>query len=499
MLRRPGLDSEARVNHRKQRRSKMKTLRLIGLVAVLGLFAPIAVACGPAATPQVVEKEVVVEKPVVETVVVEKEVVVEKPVVETVVVEKEVVVTPTPEPVKITFWTEFTAPPKTTVVDEWIAGFQQEYPWITVEHRGISNEVWEETLHTAMLGGEPPDVFVTESRAELMDYVDAGLVYDLTNWYDEHADRFVPGTALVNSVIRGRRYAIPWTVLVLDLIWYNTQIMDKYGLDPTTIETWDDLVAMCETLKQNGEVCFAFGGGGAGWTGGHWVMLLLQKNLTQEDITKLARREKKWTDPDVVAALSHFEEMKEKGYFAPGAAADDRDVGRALYFQGQGAFWQAGSWHLYEKGGDLAPPGWEFEFIPFPNFAGAAVQDVSLVGGNVQWTISSQTKHLDEALLFLEYITRLENAERWVELAQEFLAVKGAVNENTAGPEMVAIAEYLEASNPVDFLELYIPTAVRNDGHWAGAQGILSGQITTQEWAELIDQIHEAEGALSLE
>ena len=80
------------------------------LAIVLGLLLA---ACAPA-TPQVieVEKEVIVEKSVVETVVVEKEVAVEKQVmqtvvvekevekkvVETVVVEKEVVVTATPEP-----------------------------------------------------------------------------------------------------------------------------------------------------------------------------------------------------------------------------------------------------------------------------------------------------------------------------------------------------------------------------------------------------------------
>jgi oligopeptide transport system substrate-binding protein len=83
------------------------------LVLVTIVMAPLA-ACAPAATPEVVEKEVVVEKPVVqtvvvekekvvekpvvETVIVEKEKIVEKPVVETVIVEKEVVVTPTPVP-----------------------------------------------------------------------------------------------------------------------------------------------------------------------------------------------------------------------------------------------------------------------------------------------------------------------------------------------------------------------------------------------------------------
>jgi len=457
---------------------KMKAFKLMTWIVVLGLLGTAVAACVPA--PVVVEKEVAVK----ETVVVEKEV--------------EVVVTPTPTPVTISVWTEYTAPPKTTVMDEWIEGFQEEYPWITVEHRGISNEVWEETLRTAMLGGEPPDMFLTEARAELMDYVDAGLIYDLTNWYDDHADRFIPGYEL-NSVIRGRRYAIPWSILVLDLIWYNAQLMQENGIDPATIETWGDLMEVCETLKQNGEVCFAFGGGGAGWTGGHWVMFLLQHNLTNDDIMKLARREKKWTDPDVVEALSHFEEMVENGYFAPGAAADDRDAGRALYFQGDGGFWQAGSWHLYQKGGDLAPPDWEFKFIPFPDFADASAQDVAISLSNEQWTVASKSKHIDEVLLFLDYITSLESAELRVKEAQEFLTVRGAVNENTAGPEMVAIAQNLEDSNVVTGLELYFPRQVIQDGHWAGSTGILSGQITTEEWAQLIDDLHEEAGVLNLE
>jgi len=73
--------------------------RLTALL-VLTLVAALLTAC-PAPTPQVIEKEVVVEKPVVETVVVEKEVVVEKPVVQTVVVEKVVAPTPTPLPPEV--------------------------------------------------------------------------------------------------------------------------------------------------------------------------------------------------------------------------------------------------------------------------------------------------------------------------------------------------------------------------------------------------------------
>jgi len=70
-----------------------KSVFLTSLLVVLSLMLSACVA----PTPVVVEKERVVEKPVIQTVVVEK------PVVQTVVVEKEVIVTPTPAPAEVTY------------------------------------------------------------------------------------------------------------------------------------------------------------------------------------------------------------------------------------------------------------------------------------------------------------------------------------------------------------------------------------------------------------
>jgi len=66
--------------------ARKKWTSLFALVIIASL---VLAACAPP-TPEIIEREVVVEKPVVETVIVEKEVLVEKEVVETVVVEKEV-------------------------------------------------------------------------------------------------------------------------------------------------------------------------------------------------------------------------------------------------------------------------------------------------------------------------------------------------------------------------------------------------------------------------
>lgn len=401
------------------------------------------------------------------------------------------------EPVTISLWDEDVEIQR-PIFQEWIASFQEEYPWITIAHHSFGNEVWEESLRTAMYSNMPPDIFVTESRAELLEYVNADLVYDLTGWHNAHAERFIPGYDL-NSVISGRRYAIPWTVHVLDLLWYNPYIMQRYRLDPTAITTWEDLDAICATLRQHGEIPFAFGGGGIGWTGGHWVMFLLQKQLPPDDILKLARREKHWTDPDVVEALSHFEAYVKKGYFAPDAAKEDRDQGVKRHFQGQGAFWQAGSWHLYQKGFEYVPADWQFVFIPFPGFSQPTGQNIAISANTSQWVVHKNSRHPDEALLFLEYITQKSSAELWVKQAHGLVTVRGAANETTAAPELIAIARYLESAHVATGLEFYLPRQVVQEGHWKGANRVLAGEITTQEWAELIEELHKAAGVLQLE
>jgi len=122
------------------------------------LLALLATACAQA-TPEVIEKEVIVEKPVVETVVVEKEVIVEKPVIETVVVEKEVVVTAPPEPVTLTYFTFSAAPDHLEDLDEMIQIFEQAHPNINIKVETASWDDYFTKLQTLIAGGTAPDVF----------------------------------------------------------------------------------------------------------------------------------------------------------------------------------------------------------------------------------------------------------------------------------------------------------------------------------------------------
>jgi peptide/nickel transport system substrate-binding protein len=144
--------------------SNKKWMILIALVAIATMILP---ACAPAATPEVVVKEVPVEKKVVETVVVEKEVPVEKEVVKevekevvkTVVVEKEVevevVVTATPEPITVS--------KGGTVIESTFADAEILNPILSVD---TSSSAVNQYLYNALVRTDPDTLLTVPELAE---------------------------------------------------------------------------------------------------------------------------------------------------------------------------------------------------------------------------------------------------------------------------------------------------------------------------------------------
>ena len=79
--------------------------------------------------------------------------------------------------------------------DAMIAGFEEQYPWITIEaeYLGIG-DTYANTLTTRLKGNDAPDIFhVGGGRAavySVLPYADAGYIYDLSGF--EWADSVVP-------------------------------------------------------------------------------------------------------------------------------------------------------------------------------------------------------------------------------------------------------------------------------------------------------------------
>ena len=163
---------------------KDKVGRMIAALVVI--FVVLLASCAP--TPQVIEKEVVVEKPVVETVIVEKEVVVEKPVEVTKVVE----VTPiSVEAIKIKAWTIGPGPMPTTRA----TNLEEAVPQLNILGL-IPQRVVIETLYSELKWGPFSEKFFTACEAKEGPHItslkdipalaDGGFLVPL----DEHVEKY---------------------------------------------------------------------------------------------------------------------------------------------------------------------------------------------------------------------------------------------------------------------------------------------------------------------
>ncbi|MDH7485992.1 MAG: extracellular solute-binding protein [Anaerolineae bacterium] len=201
--------------------------KLAALLLVLTLVATFLAAC-PAPTPQVIEKEVVVEKPVVETVVVEKEVVKE-------------VAAPT-----IQFWSTETQPERAKKTQQILDRFKEK-TGIHVELILTDENALPELTTAAVAAGTLPDVmfhpvdFTMGWAAEgILDPVAATEVVQALG-----EETFSAG-ALDMVKVDGQYAAVPcdgWGQLLI----YRKDLFDKAGLEAPT--TYEKILAAAEALN----------------------------------------------------------------------------------------------------------------------------------------------------------------------------------------------------------------------------------------------------------
>ena len=207
--------------------------RFASLLTILVALCLLA-SCAPAPTPQIIEKEVVVEKPVVETV----------------VVEKEVVITPAPEAkpfegVEVNILT-FTGPQ----IAEPLQRRGPDFTELTGAKINVIvvpfSDLYTKILTDLATGTNAYDAWVFAPQW-MVDYIVPGYMEDITDrvmadealeWED-----IAPFFRDFSATYQGRIYTIP-----LDgdfqMVYYRTDLLEEAGFDPP--ETWEDYLEIAK-------------------------------------------------------------------------------------------------------------------------------------------------------------------------------------------------------------------------------------------------------------
>jgi multiple sugar transport system substrate-binding protein len=260
----------------------------------------------------------------------------------------------------VSFWHIYAEDPRNKGIAAVVAAFEKANPDIRVEPNTVFHQDAKVVFPNVLKTSAPPDVIQLRTTSLARISIDAGLVTDITDLYQQkdYAKRFGP---LGDSADwKGKKWSIPFNLDQFPGVWYYPDVFDKMGLKPA--ETFDELETILAEFKKK-DIPAIWIGNRDRWHAPYMVEYLILRLGGVKTWKGLADGSAHWTDPEVVAAFEKFADWLNKGYFFPDMNAyDHMDIYPYWTTDKIGMCGPCGPW-AYENS-KLA--GREPDYFPFP-------------------------------------------------------------------------------------------------------------------------------------
>jgi len=397
------------------------------------------------------------------------------------------------EEVTIEWWHIQNEEPMLSLWQDMADEFMAEHPNITIEITVMENEAFKSALQANLQAGDVPDIFQSWGGGGLRAQVEAGLVRDITDLAAPWIGTINPG-ALPIWQVDGSQYAIPYNLGMVG-IWYNKALFEQAGVE-APLETWNDLLAAVDTLDAAGITPIAVGAGDK-WPAHFWYSYLLVRSLGQEGMDQLAQ-DGNFNVEGAIQACETMTDLIAKDPFQDGFLAakwTGPDSEAAVMGTGQAAFDLMGQWaaNSFEEnaaeGGDGAT-GDNLGWFPFPSVEGGAGGPNDGFGGGDGFAVGKDAP--DEAVMFLEFISSLENASRVGSAGRSLPVTTGADAAVEDPNHQLVLAGMAEAPFVQLYLDQFFSPAVGaavNDA----VQTVFAGTATCDEASTAISDAWAAD------
>lgn len=348
--------------------------------------------------------------------------------------------TAAPTKVTLTFLHKWPQENNMAYFKDLIVRFEKEHPNVTIKMQAYGDQDIKDKLRI-MVGGTCPDIFFSWSGEFAKNFVRADKARDLTPYFAKDKtwnNSFIPAS-LSPVTFDGKLYGVPIRFDIM-LGYYNKRIFDQYGLKPP--KTWDELLGVCERLKEAGVTPILFGNQQP-WASAHYITalnyMIVDKSVRQRDYRPETGE---FTDPGYLKALESLQSLQIKGYFGKNVNSSTFYQMRELFFAGQGGMFFDTLSGMRKYAQSMQNGDWGF--FTFPAYtAGKGILNTT-PGGSDVFLVSKECKNPDMAVEFLKFMTSAENAAKFVKATGYPSPVKGAANSKTSIPEMVDCMADLE-------------------------------------------------------
>jgi glucose/mannose transport system substrate-binding protein len=157
---------------------------------------------------------------------------------------------------KLTLYHWWTAPSEAAALNSLVDLFGKKYPDVMVfaaPMPGGGGSRMFPIVRGLVEAKQPPDTFQMNAGYAAQVFFDAGLVSPIDDlWKAEGLEDVIPDVIREMNRFDGRYYSVPVNVHRTNVIWYNKALLDKNGIDPSTLTTWDAFFAAARKLKTAG-------------------------------------------------------------------------------------------------------------------------------------------------------------------------------------------------------------------------------------------------------
>jgi len=316
-------------------------------------------------------------------------------------------------------------------------------------------------LSAGFLRGNPPDVGLLNYNMEMSRFMERGALSDLSDMPE--ADRIRPDVQeLVDQypTYPGRTSVLPYSVAAASVI-YNVQMFEDNNIDVPT--TWDELIAVCETLEAAG-ITPIYSTFKEPWSVGQGLFdYIVGGSIDVADFYEQLNELGTEVGPNApVSFQKTLDESVEKmvqlaGYSNEDAASRSYGDGNVAFAKGEAAMYMQGPWAL----GEIAKTNPDLELGTFPLPATNDPDDLKVrVNLDLALWIPEISNNKEGARQFVSYLMQQEVMD---EYNAEFLGFGTTKDAAPATDERIlGMQEYYDEGKfyqgASKFISLSIPT-----------------------------------------
>ena len=277
--------------------------------------------------------------------------------------------------------------PITRTAEKMIDALEKANPDITIDYTNYNyNPEYLQALSAAsasdnladIVGLQPGSLTQTYSDylIDLSDYAKAEWGDDWTSVYDNVTQSQLQ---LGNKDGDDGHYILP--IETQDIyVEYNKTLFEQLGLKVPT--TYDELVEVSKTLRDNGYAPLFFGGAD-GWQHVN-LLLMCTSQISDTLFDECQNGEKAWTCDEMKQAMTNYKKLFDDGVMQDGSlSSTSYSDGTTLFLAGQAGMMLLGSWWAQEYTSEDvsdAVANWDYDYFYLPALE-EGLSDSKAIGG----------------------------------------------------------------------------------------------------------------------